>query len=143
MPGIVEMNVPVEMKPCQPYLQRANELRQRDLFMAYQCELYAAQLGYKLLEQSPGKEAEQFLTTILDDLEAMKAELNDHPAVHDDHASSKYVLEFALRVFAAADEQERQGEVNKYSFLFKSSHINLYLGKRRKCSWRPAISLKY
>jgi vacuolar protein sorting-associated protein VTA1 len=122
MPGIVEMNVPLELKAIQPYLQRAHEVKIRDAFMAYQCQLYAAQLGYGLLE-SGGRsgESESFLLGLLDELEAAKHELLEHPAMADDRLASSYILENSLKMFAAADTEDRNGNASKYSIFSQYS----------------------
>lgn len=116
MPGIVEMEVPVELKSIQPYIQRAQEIKLRDPFLSYQCRLYAAQLGYRLLESTArGTESESFLLGLLDDLETSKHELLEHPAMADDHLASSYILENSLKIFAAADAEDRSGTSNKYT----------------------------
>jgi vacuolar protein sorting-associated protein VTA1 len=117
MPGIVEMQVPAELKPIQPYLQRANEVKSRDPVMAYQCQLYAAHLSYVILENSKSAESEQFLLILLDDLETLKEQVGQHPAMADERSVSAYILENALKVFAAADTEDRNGESNKYQKL--------------------------
>lgn len=115
MPGTNDdMNVPAALKPIQSFLQRASEVRQRDPFMAYQCELYAAQLGFKLIKEDGSEEGEKFIVSLLDDLETLKLDLQNHPALSDDHAAAVYILEFGLKVFAAADAEDRSGQANKY-----------------------------
>ena len=137
MPGIDGMEVPKEFKPIQPYMQRSHELRQRDPFMAYQCELYAAQLAYGLVESTRTEGGEKFLMTILDDLEVLKTDLQEHPSMLDDHAASRYVLEFSLKVFASAVSEEQAGHINKYLYLSLTCS-----GKQPKCLLRRATSWK-
>lgn len=118
------MNVPTELKAIQPYLQRAQEVKTRDPFLAYQCQLYAAQLGYGLLE-SGGRsgECESFLLGLLDELETAKHELLEHPAMADDRLASSYILENSLKIFAAADAEDRNGNANKYLIITVNHYV--------------------
>ncbi|KAI0830572.1 Vta1 like-domain-containing protein [Trametes gibbosa] len=98
---------PVELKTISPYLQRADELSAKDPVIAYWCAYYAAQQGiaFKVKDTS----ARQFLFAVLTLLEQMKADLGANDAVHDEPASAAYIENFALRVFAGADTEDRKG----------------------------------
>ena len=73
---------------------------------------YAAQQGIALkVKESP---ARHFLFDLLGLLEKMKTDLGPNDAVHDEPASAAYVENFALRVFAGADNEDRSGNITKY-----------------------------
>ena len=44
----------------------------------------------------------------------VKTDLGPNDAVHDEPASAAYVENFALRVFAGADNEDRNGNITKY-----------------------------
>ena len=44
----------------------------------------------------------------------MKTAIGDNDAVHDESAASAYVENFALKVFAMADNEDRRGEATRY-----------------------------
>lgn len=108
---------PAELKSILPFIQRANELRDREPVMAYQCEFHAANLAYPLVNESKSPEGERYLLMLLDDLEALKTLVGEHPAMASEKASASYVLEFGLRVFMAADNEDRSGQATKYQCL--------------------------
>lgn len=73
---------------------------------------YAAQLGIGL----SGKDhaANLFLGNLLDVLERMKKDLVSHDAIRDENVASAYVENFALKVFAAADNEDRSGRATRF-----------------------------
>ena len=54
-----------------------------------------------------------FLLHLLETLEKMKSEIGPNDAIDDESASSAYVENFALRVFAAADNEDRKGNATR------------------------------
>ena len=72
---------------------------------------YAAQVGIALKLKDNG--ARMFLLHLLDTLEQMKAEICPNDAIDDESASSAYVENFALRVFVAADNEDRKGSATR------------------------------
>lgn len=124
-------SVPPELKPAQPYLQRADEVAKTDPVVAYWCTsiplahhvsrrrpriagtYYAAQLGIGL--KTKDNAARTFLFDLLGLLEKMKTDIGQNDAIEDDNAGAAYVENFALRVFAAADNEDRRGSATRYA----------------------------
>ncbi|KAI0756746.1 Vta1 like-domain-containing protein [Daedaleopsis nitida] len=103
--------VPPELKSIKPYLQRADEIAKNDPVISYWCAYYAAQQGIALKLKDSA--ARHFLFDLLGLLERMKTDLGPNDAVHDEPASAAYVENFALRVFAGADNEDRSGRHNQ------------------------------
>lgn len=61
--------------------------------------------------KSPG--ARDLLFSLLGVLEKMKQELGPSDAVNIEAVSSAYVENFALKVFSAADNEDRMGEATR------------------------------
>ncbi|EKM48833.1 uncharacterized protein PHACADRAFT_214640 [Phanerochaete carnosa HHB-10118-sp] len=103
--------VPPELKTVTPFLQRAEELKTKDPVIAYWCAYYAAQAGisHKLKDNA----ARMFLLHLLETLEKMKADIGQNDVIDDESVSSAYVENFALRVFAAADGEDRKGNATR------------------------------
>ena len=123
--------IPGELKSVTPYLQRTDELKSKDPIMAYWCACllrdtsisrlislllftgayYAAQLGIgmKLKDHA----ARTFLFDLLSLLERMKADIGQTDAIDDDAACAAYVENFALKVFAMADNEDRRGNATR------------------------------
>ena len=76
---------------------------------------YAAQLGIAL--KLKDNAARTFLFDLLGTLETMKGEIGPNDAIDDESASSAYVENFAIRVFAAADNEDRRGNATRYVSL--------------------------
>ena len=68
---------------------------------------FAAQLGIGLKLKDSA--ARHFLFDLLGLLERIKTDLGANDAVHDEAASAAYIENFALRVFANADAEDRKG----------------------------------
>ncbi|KAH9846845.1 Vta1 like-domain-containing protein [Lenzites betulinus] len=98
---------PPELRAVTPFLQRADELAAKDPVMAYWCAYYAAQQG--IARKVKDSAARHFLFELLGLLEKMKTDLGANDAVHDEPASAAYIENFALRVFAGADSEDRKG----------------------------------
>ena len=72
---------------------------------------YAAQLGIGLkLKDTPSR---TFLVHLLDLLEKLKAEIGANDAIYDDAASAAYVENFAVKIFAMADREDRKGAATR------------------------------
>jgi vacuolar protein sorting-associated protein VTA1 len=112
--------VPPSLKSIAPYLQRAEELRTQDPVIAYWCKCnylvdillylpfyflqgayYAAQIGINLKEHDSA--SRNLLSALLGALEKTKNEIGPNDVIFNDSASSAYVENFALKVFASAD----------------------------------------
>lgn len=72
---------------------------------------YAAQVGISLRVKSTP--ARDLLFGLLSVLERMKKELGPSDAVNIESVSSAYVENFAVKVFAAADNEDRSGEATR------------------------------
>ncbi|KAJ7070874.1 Vta1 like-domain-containing protein [Mycena amicta] len=102
---------PVSLKPISPYLQRADELRAQEPVIAYWCTYYAAQVGIGLKAKDPA--ARDFLFELLGNLEKLKEQIGPTDAIDIESVSAAYVENFALRVFAMADNEDRSGAGNR------------------------------
>lgn len=101
-----------ELKSISPYLQRADELKSQDQIMAYWCAYYAAQVGIAIkAKDTPSRDV---LFALLGTLERLKKDIGPNDAVDMEPASSAYVENFALKVFAMADNEDRSGDPNRY-----------------------------
>jgi vacuolar protein sorting-associated protein VTA1 len=96
-----------ELKSIAPYLQRADELKSQDPIIAYWCAYYAAQLGISL--KAKDHSSRDVLFNLLSVLERIKKEIGSNDAIDMEAASSAYVENFALKVFTAADNEDRAG----------------------------------
>lgn len=101
-----------ELKTITPYLQRADELNSQDPIMAYWCAYYAAQVGISL--KAKDNLSRDVLFSLLGILERLKKDIGPNDAIDMEAASSAYVENFALRVFAMADNADRNGDANRF-----------------------------
>ncbi|KAE8213516.1 hypothetical protein CF327_g2971 [Tilletia walkeri] len=125
-PGAGLLPNTAELKLLTPFMQRAQELRSADPPMAYWCSLYAAQLG--IGAKSTERESKLFLGRLMDDLEAQKKKLGATDVITDETVSSAYVENFALKVFTAADNQDRSGQATRATarnFLVASQFLEV------------------
>ncbi|RDB29014.1 Vacuolar protein sorting-associated protein VTA1 [Hypsizygus marmoreus] len=99
------------LKSISPYLQRAHELRSQDPIMAYWCAYYAAQVGISLKAKDTA--SRDVLFALLGTLERLKKEIGANDAVDIESVSSAYVENFALKVFAMADNEDRKGAATR------------------------------
>lgn len=111
------MNVPESVKFVQGTLARGKELEKRDPVMAYYCKLHAVQqiLGQNLHQTS--SEVAEFSSGLLDEVEQFKNEaLADEKyqtIINDEQTAQVYVENFALKVFAKADNEVRGQRASK------------------------------
>ncbi|KAJ3501776.1 hypothetical protein NLJ89_g9188 [Agrocybe chaxingu] len=103
--------VPPELKAITPYLQRAEELKKQDPIIAYWCAYYAAQVGIAL--KARDSQSRDLLYALLGTLEQMKAAIGHKDALDVEIVSSAYVENFALKVFANADNEDRSGRTTR------------------------------
>ncbi|KDR85472.1 hypothetical protein GALMADRAFT_362969 [Galerina marginata CBS 339.88] len=103
--------VPPELKAVTPYLQRAEELKNQDPIVSYWCAYYAAQVGISLKARSAA--ARDLLLALLGALEHMKSDIGASDAIDIESVSSAYVENFALKVFANADNEDRSGRATR------------------------------
>ncbi|CAD6886364.1 unnamed protein product [Tilletia controversa] len=125
-PGAGLLPTTAELKVLTPFMQRAHELRTADPPMAYWCSLYAAQLG--IGAKSTERESKLFLGRLMDDLEAQKQTLGASDVITNETASAAYVENFALKVFTAADNQDRAGQATRATarnFLVASQFLEV------------------
>ena len=103
--------LPPELKKVTPYIRRAEELDRdnshaESRLVAYYCRQYAVLVGIPLAV-SPG--AKTALGNILNDLEKEKASMSNFTR----EESQFLCQEFAYKIFAKADAQDRAGAANK------------------------------
>ena len=125
--------VPPPLKSIAPYLQRAEELRTQDPIIAYSCKYnhlcrytnyctyfsegayHAAQIGISLKARDPA--SSNLLNALLGALEQTKTEIGPNDAIDNELASSAYVENFALKVFASADNEDRNAHATRYASI--------------------------
>lgn len=88
-----------------------------------------------------------FLFDVLSLLERMKTEIGPNDAIDDEAAASAYVENFALRVFAMADSEDRKGNATRYVPVLSVSegivlHARYVTELLRRNSWRQPTSSK-
>ncbi|KAG6890011.1 hypothetical protein C0995_012971 [Termitomyces sp. Mi166 len=103
--------IPPALKPIVPFLQRANELQTQDPVMAYWCAYHAAQLGISLKAKDTA--SRDVLFALLGFLERLKKEIGLSDALDIESVSSAYVENFACKVFATADNEDRSGSATR------------------------------
>ncbi|KAI6136340.1 Vta1 like-domain-containing protein [Pisolithus sp. B1] len=103
--------VSVGLKAVAPFLQRAEELVEREPVIAYWCAYYAAQVGISLKAKDAASRT--LLFGLLTALERLKTEIGPNDAIDIEAASAAYVENFALKVFQSADDEDRAGRANK------------------------------
>ncbi|OCH94754.1 DUF605-domain-containing protein [Obba rivulosa] len=103
--------VPPELRNVSPYLQRADELKSKEPVVSYWAAYYAAQVGIAL---KPKEHASRtFLSKLLGLLEHLKTDIGPSDAVDNEAVSCAYIENFALRIFAAADNEDRTGAATR------------------------------
>jgi vacuolar protein sorting-associated protein VTA1 len=152
--------VPPSLKSIAPYLQRAEELRTQDPIIAYWCKYnhlcryttvltyftkgayYAAQIGISLKTRDAA--SRDLLNSLLGALEQTKNEIGPNDAIYNELASSAYVENFALKVFASADNEDRNAHATRcvpcYNYLFFAN--KLYTDQLQRSSWLRPTFLK-
>ncbi|KAF5311806.1 hypothetical protein D9619_002836 [Psilocybe cf. subviscida] len=137
--------VPAGLKPISSFLQRADELAKQDKIVSYWCTYYAAQVGISLkARDAPSRD---FLMNLLDLLEQMKSAIGSHDAIDVETVSAAYVENFALKVFANADNEDRRGGVTRSTakkFLAASNFLEvLKVFPKRDVSEANEEKIKY
>lgn len=79
--------------------------------MAYWCAYHAAQLGISLKAKDPA--SRDVLFTLLNFLEQLKKEIGPSDALDIESVSAAYVENFAFKVFALADNEDRSGSATR------------------------------
>ncbi|CAE6468583.1 unnamed protein product [Rhizoctonia solani] len=142
--------IPPELKPIAPFLQRADEMRAKDPIISFWCEYYAVKKGLSLKLGSGGR---PFLANLMDSLEATKLALRSHESITNEEVAYLYVENFADRIFVMADEEDRRGAASRSTakkFLaagqffdllaafdnVKSPHGQKTVEKRTYAKWR-------
>nr|CAG8488594.1 5773_t:CDS:2 [Entrophospora candida] len=121
--------LPNELKFISPYLQRAQELQQREPIIAYYCNYYAAKLAIEKGTKEKG-ESQNFLFKLLDVLEKEKKKFSNNEAVTNDIVGEAFVENFAIKIFLNADNIDRAGKATKQTAMtFLASSIFLELLK--------------
>ncbi|KAJ1999718.1 hypothetical protein GGI04_004452 [Coemansia thaxteri] len=103
--------IPDELRLVAPYIQRAQEMAAVDPVVSYFCKYYAAQLA--ITSGANSGESQAYLSQLLGQLEAEKQQVGDNASMRDDQAAAAHCTSFALRVFAKADTEDREGRANK------------------------------
>ncbi|KAL0088430.1 Vta1 like-domain-containing protein [Phycomyces blakesleeanus] len=121
------MSIPEELKYITPYVQRSQELAERDPIVSYYAQYYAVKLA---IARGPNnKDTNAYLSHLLDSLEKLKAALGtDNEAIVDDIVGYAHVENFALKVFLNADNEDRSGNASKKTaknFLAASIFLEL------------------
>ncbi|KAI8806463.1 Vta1 like-domain-containing protein [Cladochytrium replicatum] len=104
-------SVPTDLRGISPFLQRSNELANKEPVVAYYCKFYAAKMGIEI--GSKNKESQIFLLRLMEDLEKEKGQLGNDEALTNDVVGMAHVESFALKIFMGADNEERAGRSSK------------------------------
>ncbi|KAJ2497684.1 hypothetical protein GGH96_004923 [Coemansia sp. RSA 1972] len=145
--------IPDELKHIQPFIQRGQEIARADPVVSYFCKYYAAQLSIAKQGTSPSTQA--YLLSLLDTLETEKAQLQGADGMSDDTTACAHCTQFALRIFAKADTEDREGKATKATarnFIVSSQFMQVVAAfgemdegvkeKMRYAKWRAAEILK-
>ncbi|KAG9032757.1 hypothetical protein FRB95_001016 [Tulasnella sp. JGI-2019a] len=103
-------DIPMELRPLTPFLQRAQELKLKDPTMSYWCTYYAVQQGVHLKPRD--KQSRNYLMKLMAPLETIRSDINSTVVTNNDTACV-YIEDFALRVFDAADNEDRRGDASR------------------------------
>jgi vacuolar protein sorting-associated protein VTA1 len=108
-------NLPPVFKPLKAFLQRAEELdrdstTETSKVVAYYCRQYAMERGLELRSQDPTNQANEFLVSLMNHLEADKTKLETPPTKE---MGQEIVTKFACDVFDKADSEDRAGFADK------------------------------
>ncbi|KAJ2818323.1 hypothetical protein IWW50_005857, partial [Coemansia erecta] len=146
-------DIPEDLKHIQPYLQRGQEVAKADPVVSYFCKYYAARL--LIAKQGASPNAQSYLMKLVDELEEEKSMLQNNEAMKDDSTASQHCTIFALKIFAKADTEDRQGRANKMTarnFIVSSQFLQITaapgelaedVGEKIKyAKWRAAEILK-
>ncbi|KAL7751589.1 hypothetical protein RI367_003053 [Sorochytrium milnesiophthora] len=118
---------PPGLKASAPFVQRAQELSEREPAVAYWCYLYAAKLALQGSATS-SRECKTWLLSVMDYLEKEKARLSGNEAVTSETVAASYVENFALKIFLNADNEDRAGKASRKTaktFLAASIFLDL------------------
>jgi vacuolar protein sorting-associated protein VTA1 len=101
-------------KVTGPFLQRATETKEKEPLISYYCQLYALQLGMDSFKKGVlGPEVEKMLIEHMDQLEKERQTLQQDPifggVFKSSEESYEYLVQFALKIFSKADEEDRHG----------------------------------
>ncbi|CAO3586604.1 unnamed protein product [Absidia cylindrospora] len=148
------MEIPEDLKYLTPYIQRGQELDNRESIVAYYAYYYAVKLA---ISRGPSnKTTNGYLSHLLDSLEQKKQALGaDNEAITDDLVGYSHVENFALKVFMIADNEDRSGQASKKTaktFLAASVLLELLKvfgeldpevdGKIKYAKWKAADIVK-
>ncbi|KAJ2704311.1 hypothetical protein FB645_003392 [Coemansia sp. IMI 203386] len=144
-------DVPDDLRHIQPYIQRGHEMTQADPVVSYFCQYYAARQSIS----STSPVAQSYLTNLLDLLETTKHQLQENPLMKDETTALQHCKTFALRVFAKADLEDRQGMSSKQvarNFVVSSQFMQMLAAfgdleedvkeKIKYAKWRAAEILR-
>ncbi|KAK0400663.1 hypothetical protein QR680_015378 [Steinernema hermaphroditum] len=104
-------DVPATLRPIAHYVKIANENANRDPVIYYWCLYYSVQTAMGLDKSSP--QAMQYLTSLLNILEQVKKQLVGNEAITQDVVAQSHIENHALKLFAYADKNDREGVFNK------------------------------
>jgi vacuolar protein sorting-associated protein VTA1 len=100
----MDLELPVDLKFINTYLQRAKELKERDPVVAYYCQLYCVKLAIQKDIRSP--ESKQYLISIMNVLEEKKQKLASNEAITNEDIGFSHVENFGLKIFMNADKED-------------------------------------
>lgn len=120
------MEIPIELKYITPYIQRGQELVERDPAVSYYAQYYAARLA---ISRGPRtSQTNEYLSHLLDSLENQKQSMGHNETITNDLVGYAHVENFALKIFLNADNEDRAGKANKRTaktFLAASIFLEL------------------
>lgn len=106
---------PSELRVINPYVQRAQELVNRDDITAYHCLYHAAKVGLGLGLTTPASKS--YLSELLGVLEETRANLAQEDAIKIDEVASTHVTQCAQRLLDTADGDANPGILTSKLYL--------------------------
>ncbi|KAI9179656.1 hypothetical protein H9P43_004984 [Blastocladiella emersonii ATCC 22665] len=107
-PGVPPL--PEDAKPILPFVLRAQEMASRDVGISYWCKMHAARLALQLSSAIPNIRG--WLIALMDHLEQEKKANADNEFIHNEMVAAAHIENFALKIFAAADREDRAGKAS-------------------------------
>ncbi|KAI5786357.1 Vta1 like-domain-containing protein [Peziza echinospora] len=119
---------PSKLKAVTPFITRAHQIEKTDPVIAYWCYFWAVQIIISSQLHSGDSDCTAYTTDLLDELEQRKERLLPNDTVTDDLAAQAYIENFALKVFANADNALQARKVSRQTadtFLAAATFLEL------------------
>ncbi|KAI9349627.1 Vta1 like-domain-containing protein [Obelidium mucronatum] len=118
--------IPEALKSITSFVQRAEELSTREPIVSYYCNFYAAKLAIEA--GAKDEDSQNYILSLLGGLEREKEKIGHNEAINNDVVGFAHVENFALKIFASADNEDRAGKASKKtakSFMAASTFLEV------------------